>query len=541
MKSRSGWRGFGQDAINMRRAGYTIAVLITAAVWLGAVAAASPAGVITRDLERAMAARGTHADTAVIVRFADPVDQESLAVGDRRARDNRLLMALKERQARDRAAIEPFLNAQGAVRVRDLWIINGFSAMLPAVAVKQLADQAGIERIDLDSFVQGGRSQRTPAARTPPLAAAPPTAEMSPVDVTDRAVVVTRVTPGWNIAAIHAPELWSLGHTGKGVVVASMDTGVDLAHPDLRRKWRGGTNGWFDPHGEEATPYDALGHGTKALGVILGGSALGVAPDARWIAVKLYNADGRARMSDIHLAFQWLMDPDGDPATVDAPDIVNASWSLTGRGAGRCVLEFSDDIRALRNAGIAVVFAAGNDGPAPGTSSSPGDNPGVLSAGAVDRNLEVARQSSRGPSACDGAVFPRLVAPGVNVRTTDVSHGGLPSYATVSGSSLAAPHVAGVLALLAGAFPAASVAELETALVRAAQDLGDAGADNQYGHGLVDALAAFNALRDGRASAPDSAMMPGGRVGMVARSTTRPMQVHQLTQDADPVSAMPEH
>lgn len=128
----------------------------------------------------------------------------------------------------------------------------------------------------------------------------------------------------------------------------------------------------------------------------------------------------------------------------------------------------------------------------------------------------------------------------MNVRTADVSHGGLPSYATVSGSSLAAPHVAGVLALLAGAFPSASVTELETALVRASRDLGDAGADIHYGHGLVDALAAFNALRDGRASAADSATVPGGLVGMAARSTTRPTQGHQLTQDAAPVSAVPE-
>jgi serine protease AprX len=119
----------------------------------------------------------------------------------------------------------------------------------------------------------------------------------------------------------------------------------------------------------------------------------------------------------------------------------------------------------------------------------------------VDRQLGVARQGSRGPSACDRAVFPRLVAPGVNVRTADVSHGGLASYASVSGSSLAAPHVTGVLALLAGAFPAASVAELESALVRGAQNLGAVAADNTYGHGLADALAAFRLLQEARAPA----------------------------------------
>ena len=302
--------------------------------------------------------------------------------------------------------------------------------------------------------------------------------------------------PGWNIAAVHAPQLWALGYAGRGVVVATMDSGVDLAHPDLRRRWRGGANSWFDPHGEEASPYDQFGHGTQALGVVLGGSAIGVAPDARWIAVRLYDGNGRSSMSDIHRAFQWLMDPDGDPATVDAPDVVNASWTLTGRGTGACVLEFSDDIRALRSAGIAVVFAAGNDGPARGTSSSPGNNPGVLAVGAAGLDAAIARQTSRGPSSCDGSAFPRLVAPGVNVRTADLSHGGQYSYAIVSGSSMAAPHVAGVLALLAGAFPEASVAELEAALMRGAQHAEEAGNDLREQYGLVDALAAFNALRD---------------------------------------------
>jgi bacillopeptidase F len=475
----------------------SLAARLTTTMWLAA-ACAAPAGVLSPEVQRAMAARGTHADTAVIVRFSEPLDHQPLAVADRRQRDNRLFVALKARAAKGRAGFEPFLAAQGATRIRDLWIINGLAATLPAVAVKQLAAQPGIERIELDSFVQGGRSQRMPAARAPRVGPVPP--QSAPADATGEAFVASRAKPGWNMAAVQAPELWALGHTGKGVVVATMDTGVDPMHPDLGRKWRGGANSWFDPHGEEDLPYDAVGHGTQAMGVILGGSGLGVAPDARWIAVRLYNADGRARMSDIHLAFQWLLDPDGDPATLDAPDVVNASWVLSGRGAGACIPEFAEDVHALQSAGIAVVFAAGNDGPAERTSSSPGNNPGVLSVGAVGPDLVVARQASRGPSSCDGAVFPRVVAPGADVRTSDLSHGGLPSYTIAAGSSLAAPHVAGALALLAGAFPSASVAELEDALQRSAQDLGDAGADNHYGFGLVQASAAYKALQAGTAS-----------------------------------------
>jgi subtilisin family serine protease len=246
-----------------------------------------------------------------------------------------------------------------------------------------------------------------------------------------------------------------------------------------------------------------LGHGTQALGIMLAGLGMGVAPGAQWISVRLFNAAGRASMSDIHLAFQWLLDPDGDPSTLDAPDVVNASWALTGRSSGACVLEFSEDIRTLESAGIAVVFAAGNDGPKPNTSNSPGNNPGVLSVGAVDRDFELARQTSRGPSACDGGVFPRLLAPGVAVRTTDLSHGGQASYTTVSGSSLAAPHASGVLALLAGAVPSASVAELQAALLAGLPGV-DAVAKSAP-PARLDALAALNALWTAHESAPRNA------------------------------------
>lgn len=446
------------------------------------------AGAIAKDLERAMAARGTHADTPVIIRFADAVDPAPLAVTDRRLRDTRLERALRERGARHLSAVQPFLAAQEAVRVKHLWLIGAVAATLPAAAVRELAMLPGVERVELDALVQGARSQRVPArhvarreaARDAVLDAAPQVA------ATPAAAVA-----GWNVAAVHAPGLWARGHTGHGIVVATMDTGADLDHPALRRKWRGGTNSWFDPHGEEPAPYDAAGHGTQALGVIVGDPSIGIAPDARWIAARLYDHDGRASLSDIHLAFQWMLDPDGDPATADAPDVLNASWALSGGVAGTCTLEFSDDIRMLRSAGIAVVFAAGNDGPRPGTSSSPANNPGVLSVGAVDRDLTIARQASRGPSACDGSAFPRVLAPGVGVRTADLSHGGLASYTTASGSSLAAPHAAGVLALLAGAYPGASVDELEAALVRGAR----------AGDGLIDATAAFELLRPSTLSA----------------------------------------
>jgi bacillopeptidase F len=498
---------------------------ITATALL-AVTVSAQAGVIAPELERSLSRGGTVADTAVIVRFSDPVDAERFKITDRRARDNQLLRALKAQTAPQREAINPFLTAHGAKRITDLWIINAVAATLPAASVRELARQPGVERVDLDSYVRGGHPQQLPAPRKSISDLAPLPPVRPPAGAIDGAAGGRGAPAAWNIVAVQAPELWALHQTGTQVVVASMDSGVDALHPDLRRTWRGGTNSWFDPHREEAAPYDALGHGTQALGVILGRSGLGIAPDARWIAAKLYDADGRARMSDIHLAFQWLLDPDGDPATLDAPDVVNASWALTGRRAGVCHLEFSDDLRVLRSAGIVVVLAAGNDGPSPNTSSSPGNNPGALSVGAVDRNLDAGRQNSRGPSACDGTVFPKLAAPGIDVRTTDLSHGGLSSYANVSGSSMAAPHVAGVLALLASAFPAASVDQLESAVLRSAQDLGDSGPDSTFGFGLVRALAAYQLLSAAGTAADVDHL--GTRSGVDDGARTGPMPLRPV-------------
>ncbi len=447
-----------------------------AAALLGAATSAQAAAVAP-GLARELEARGPGGEVAIIARLDDALDPGAFAVRDRRLRDNRLLVALKERAARSLPPLRSALEALGARDVRELWLVDGVAATVPAGAVAILAGHPGLRSIRLDEAVQ-----------------APATVQS------------TSGTAEWNIAAIAAPALWSAGWTGTGAVVAGMDTGVDPAHPDLLGKWRGGSNGWFDPYGQRATPYDANGHGTRTMGLMVGGSAggtaIGVAPGAQWIAARIFDDAGHGTLSGIHLAFQWLLDPDGDPATLDAPDVVNGSWTLTGGAAGACDLEFADDVLVLEAAGIGVVFAAGNDGPAGATGASPANNPGVLSAGAVDAASAVAPFSSRGPSSCDGSIFPTLVAPGVDVWTADLSYGGFPSYTVVSGTSFAAPHVAGAMALLAAAAPAASISELRSALLQGAVDLGAAGADDAYGHGLVDVAAAHDLLAAGAGGAP---------------------------------------
>lgn len=309
----------------------------------------------------------------------------------------------------------------------------------------------------------------------------------------------------WNLDDIFAPDVWSQGFIGQGVVVANMDSGVDITHPDLAATWRGGSNSWYDVHGQHpVTPFDAAGaatgHGTRSMGLMSGGDAsgfsLGVAPGSRWIAVKVWNDAGNALISHFTLGFQWLLDPDNNPATDDAPDVVNNSWGFEDTGdVGTCNTVFQANIQALQAAGIAVVFSAGNSGlGGAGTSISPANNPEGYAAGSVDSSHNLTSSSARGPSACDGTIFPELVAPGEGVFTTDLSSGGAASIIQVTGTSFASPHVAGAMALLLSAFPETSVANLENALINTAADLGPAGPDNDYGFGLLDVLGAYNWL-----------------------------------------------
>ncbi|MFM8319968.1 MAG: S8 family serine peptidase, partial [Chloroflexota bacterium] len=217
-----------------------------------------------------------------------------------------------------------------------------------------------------------------------------------------------------------------------------------------------------------------------------GGAAIGVAPQARWIAARVFDDRGRASAGAVHLAFQWLLDPDGDPATPDAPQVVNASWAF---GAPGCNLEFQPDLQALQAAGITAVFAAGNYGPEPASSPSPANYPEALAVGAVDHYDLPYLYSSRGPAECGGTrpAFPDLVAPGVDLRTTDLS--GL--YTTASGTSLAAPHAAGGLALLLSHFPTLTLADRRQALLAGTYPLSETIPDPSFGYGRLDLLAAY--------------------------------------------------
>jgi subtilisin family serine protease len=157
-----------------------------------------------------------------------------------------------------------------------------------------------------------------------------------------------------------------------------------------------------------------------------------------------------------------------------------------------CNLSFQPDLQALRAAGILPVFAGGNFGPAGSTSVSPANNTEALAVGAVDGTGTIDATSSRGPSACGAAstTYPELVAPGVSIRTAD-RYG---TFQVATGTSEAAPHVAGALALLLAAHPGLTAAQQAAALESGATDLGTTGPDNTYGSGMLDVLAAHDWL-----------------------------------------------
>lgn len=283
-----------------------------------------------------------------------------------------------------------------------------------------------------------------------------------------------------------------LNLSGAGVVVANIDSGVDGFHPALIKKYRGyNPNGpaqhsgnWYVVSGEPYVyPGDGLGHGTHTMGTMVGDDGLGhrtgVAPQARWIAVKAFTNQGYTYESWLHAAFEWILAPAGNPAL--APDIVNNSW---GSDAGSDT-RFRGDVESLRAAGILAVFSAGNKGPQKETIGAPASYPEALAVGAVDETKLPTHFSSRGPSTW-AEVKPELSAPGVNVISTYPGGG----YAKMDGTSMAAPHVAGIAALLLEANPNLTVDQLEQILLQTTEPLSNTIPNNVSGYGLVNAYAA---------------------------------------------------
>jgi len=261
--------------------------------------------------------------------------------------------------------------------------------------------------------------------------------------------------PQWNVTVLGADRVWrELGVTGDRIVVGSSDSGVDGTHPALRNGFRGGDDSWYDPWRHSRNPTDHNGHGTHTTGTAVGGTNVGIAPGAKWVAcVNLdRNLGNPAHYLDCLQFMLAPFPPGGDPwrdgRPERAPQVLTNSWgcpALEGCDLGA----LRQATAAMRAAGIFFVAAAGNAGPrCRSVADPPAVYPDVLTVGAVDRRSRVAGFSSRGP-APDGTAKPDLVAPGVGVLSAKPGGG----YSADTGTSMAAPQVAGVVALMWSANP----------------------------------------------------------------------------------------
>ncbi|MCU0393008.1 MAG: S8 family peptidase [Thermoflexibacter sp.] len=277
----------------------------------------------------------------------------------------------------------------------------------------------------------------------------------------------------WNITNIKANQVWQKCDSGRDIKVAILDTGISN-HPDIIIK--GGVS--FVPG---IISYgDGNGHGTHCAGIVGARNnstgVVGVAPMSSIYAVKVLSDSGSGQLSWILAGLSWALQ--------NKMDVV--SMSLGSSGARGPIAAYTSAIEQLLSAGIVVVAAAGNSyGTVPpnesGYVSCPANSPGVIAVGAVDKNNLIGYFSSRGGTGNQVTIS----APGVSINSTYLNNG----YKELTGTSMACPHVAGVVALIKKRFPSLTPSQIIQKIRMTAQDLGVPGNDITYGAGLIDANA----------------------------------------------------
>ncbi len=431
----------------------------------------------------------------------------------REARLSYVYDSLRQVALRSQAGVRAELDAAG-VEYRSFYIVNMLAVRGDRSVAARLATFPGVAAVVANPRIHQALPEPTPGDVDP----------LSPQGVE------------WNVARIKADQVWALGYTGQGVVVAGQDTGYDWDHPALIRQYRG-YNGitvthdysWHDaihtddPHTvvgnpcgfDSPVPCDDNGHGTHTMGTVVGddggGNQIGVAPGARWIGCRNME-QGWGTPATYAECFEFFLAPypvGGDPLTDGvpslAPHVINNSWTCpTAEGCDPYTLQ--SIVENVRAAGIVVVASAGNSGSGCGTvQSPPAIYDAAFSVGATNSSDDIASFSSRGPVTVDGSgrLKPDVAAPGVSVRSC-VPGGG---YTWKQGTSMAGPHVAGMVALLCSAEPGliGDVDAVEQIIAQTARPRADASCggepsgrpNNVYGWGIVDALAAVWARQSG--------------------------------------------
>jgi subtilisin family serine protease len=363
------------------------------------------------------------------------------------------------------ASVSSYAGQPASVRnVKDLWIVNAYSAEVTPEIVKQLDSRQDVEGVYLDRVIKFIEPV-TPVKMDDDTSSAAPKA--------------------WGVERVHSPEVWKLGFKGEGVVIGHIDTGADGTHPALKGRILHFKD--FTKQ-QRAEAYDDQGHGTHTAGSIVGAkNGIGVAPEAKLIVAKALDAQGSGGLSGLMNSMQWMLDPDGK----GRPFAVNNSWGADRGAMGDEAGMFRDAVKAWVDAGILPLFSSGNSGA--NTDCIPASYPESFAVGATTNTDKAAYFSSGCKSTWDGQTYirPDVGAPGQAIVSAAPGGG----YVSMDGTSMACPHAAGVVALIKNAKPAITPAEMVKVLNNTALDLGAPGKDTRFGNGLIDALKAVQAVQ----------------------------------------------
>jgi subtilisin family serine protease len=362
-----------------------------------------------------------------------------------------------------REAIKNELLSRHGNRIKELSLVRGTVLQIDNLAdFEALKNSADVLRIDDDPVAQIAVRSVVEDLRS--------SIEASARGLAARKIAPPQVLP-WGIDRIDAEKVWPLGNAADPIKVGVLDTGISLFHPDLVANIKGGVN----TISSRRSYNDDNGHGSHVAGVIAAlnntQGVIGGAPQADLYAIKALDASGSGYYSDIIEGLDW--------AITNHMQVVNMSL-----GGSTDYGPLHDAVVAARNAGILVVAAAGNSG---GSVIYPAAYPEVLSVSATDSSDNLASWSSRGPEV-------DLAAPGVGIYSTYKGSG----YATLSGTSMATPHVVASAALVLnspiGVYDSNSngrwdPSEVQQKLQDTASDLGSSGRDDLFGWGLVNSFA----------------------------------------------------
>lgn len=320
----------------------------------------------------------------------------------------------------------------------------------------------------------------------------------------------------WNLESIQADRVTK---TGKNIVVGIIDSGVNANHPELQNALLpGGFKDFVEPTNTE--PKDETGHGTHVAGTILG-RTIGIAKDAKLVVARVFNKEGEASDEGLLAAGQWILEK--------KPQVVNNSW-----GGNRDDSFYDDIVKKWKAAGIVPIFSSGNTGEynagGEGSIGSPGSLEDSFSVGALTKDDRLAKFSLRGPSKHTNKFKPEISAPGVNILSADYKGG----YVLKTGTSMAAPHVTGAVALILEANKNLSVDKVEDILKSTATPLTDDHYINSpnmgYGYGKLNVFKAVEAALgkdvDKFATFTGQTLIPGTDNVLPAIEATTPKKLY---------------